>query len=166
MGKIIVINDDSKESMHAAKYAFHLACHYHKHIVLANLVSAKRSILNKVARAKAAPVGVELILGGEEDPETITDHLNCLNTGPGFHPEIKTLDASKFGERELIAYVNSHRVWLIIHGVTVESEARNDRIRINMQSVLNRVQCPIMLIPQIAPAKKPSRLLNRVVKLQ
>src|SRR3569832_1051903 len=154
MEKIIVINDDSKESLHAAKYAFHLACHYQKHIVLANLVSAERTVLQKVARSKASPAGTELILGGDDDPETITDHLNCLNTGPGFHPEIKTLDASKFGERELITYVNSHKIWMIIHGVTTDPETENTGIRINMQSVLNRIQCPIMLIPQSAQAKK------------
>ncbi|MDB5024446.1 MAG: hypothetical protein JWP78_2201 [Mucilaginibacter sp.] len=159
MEKIIVINDDSKESMHAAEYAFHLACLYHKHIILANLVSAERSILNQVARSKAVPAGFELILGDEESQETVSDHLNCLKTESGFHPEIKTLDASKFGEREMIAYVNSHRVWMIVRGLAAESEIRSDGMRINMQSLLNRILCPIMLVPEIAPVKKIERMV-------
>ena len=160
MEKIIVINDDSKESLHAAKYAFHLACHYHKHILLANLVAARRTVFSQVARSKAAPVGIGLIHNEDEGPETVTDHLNCINTGnDGFRPEIKTLDASEFCQRELINYVNSHKVWLIVHGATAESEARNDEMRINMQSVLNRIQCPVMLIPPTAAPKKLERLV-------
>ena len=160
MEKIIVINDDSKESLHAAKYAFHLACHYHKHIVLANLVSGGQTMLNKVARSKAAPVGTELILAEEEGRETVTDHLNCLNTGSnGFHPEVKTLDASQFSQRELINYVNSHKVWLIVHGVTVESEIPDDSACMNMQSILNRIQCPVLLIPPMGQARKLERLV-------
>jgi nucleotide-binding universal stress UspA family protein len=160
MEKIIVINDDSKESLRAAKYAFHLACRYHKHILLANLVSARRTVLSKVARSKAAPVGVELMHDEEQGPETVTDHLNCLDSGSdGFRPDIKTLDASEFSQGELINYVNSHKVWLIVHGVTVESEDRNDEICINMQSVLNQIQCPVMLIPPTSRPKKLERLV-------
>ena len=108
MEKIVVINDDSEGALQAAKHAFQLACSYNKHIVLANLISAERSMLNQVARSRAVPAGFEVVLGDDENPETIGDYLNCLKTETSFHPGIENLDASAFREREMIEYVNSN----------------------------------------------------------
>lgn len=118
MEDIIVINDDSKESLHAAKYAFNLACVNNKNIVLANVISSKPTVLNTIARSKSVPAGFELILADDENPESFADHLNCLKSGSGFQPGIRTLDASKYGEREMIAYINAHKSWMIVHGAS------------------------------------------------
>ncbi|HEY9001905.1 MAG TPA: hypothetical protein VIM89_11175 [Mucilaginibacter sp.] len=159
MEKIVVVNDDSKEALQAAKYAFQLACFYNKDIVLANMVSAERSMLNQVARSRAVPAGFEVVLGDDEKPETVSDHLNCLNSGTDFHPGIQSMDASGFGEREMIAYVNFHKPCLIIHGMAADAENQDNGYRINMKSVLNRIQCPILLVPESAPVKKIERIV-------
>lgn len=159
MEKIVVINDDSQEALQAAKYAFQLACFYNKHIVLANMVSAERSMLNQIARSRAVPAGFEVVLSDDEKPETVGDHLNCLTTGTGFHPDIESLDASGFGEREMINYINSNKIWTVIHGMADDAEIRNNSNRINMKSVLNRIQCPVLLVPELAPVKKIERIV-------
>ena len=159
MEKIVVVNDDSKEALQAAKYAFQLACFYNKDIVLANMVSAERPVLNRVARSKAVPAGFEVVLNDDENTETVGDHLNCLKSGTGFHPGINNLDASGFGEQEMINYINFHKPCLIIYGVTANVETQNSDKRINMKSVLNRIQCPILLVPESAPVKKIDRIV-------
>ncbi len=159
MEKIVVINNDSKEALQAAKYAFQLACFYNKDIVLANLISAERSMLNKVAHSEAVPAGFEVVLGDYEKPETVGDHLNCLTTDTGFHPAVQSMDASGFGEREMIAYVNFHKPCLIIHGLAADVENHNNGRRINMKWVLNRVQTPVLLVPELAQVKKIQRIV-------
>ena len=158
MEKIVVVNDDSKEALQAAKHAFQLACFYNKDIVLANLISAERSMLNKVTREELVPAGFEVVSGDDEKLETVGDHLNCLKTDTGFHPAVQNMDASGFGEREMIDYVNFHKPCLIIHGVAADLENQNDR-RINMKSVLSRIQCPVLLVPESAPVKKIERIV-------
>ncbi|MBV8389858.1 MAG: hypothetical protein JO080_08670 [Mucilaginibacter sp.] len=159
MEKIVVVNDDSKEALQAAKYAFQLACFYNKDIVLANMISAERSMLNRVARSKAVPAGFEVVLSDDENRETVGDHLNCLRTGANFHPGIENLDASGFGEREMIAYINSHKICLIIHGIAADAENQNSGGRINMKSVLNRILWPVLLVPEFTPVKKIERIV-------
>ena len=159
MEKIVVVNNDSKEALQAAKYAFQLACFYNKDIVLANMVSAEQPMLNQVARSRAVPAGFEVVLNDDENTETVGDHLNCLKSGTGFHPGINNLDASEFGEREMINYINFHKPCLIIHGITANVEDWDRENRINMKSVLNRIQCPILLVPESAPVKKIDRIV-------
>lgn len=159
MEKIVVVNDDSREALQAAKIAFQLACSYNKDIVLTNLISAKRSMVNEAARLKAVPAGFEVILSDDETLETVGDHLNCLKTGTDFHPGIESMDVSGFAERDMIAYVNSHKIWTIIHGMAAGSETLNNDGRINMKSVLNRIQCPVLLVPELAPVKKIERIV-------
>lgn len=159
MEKIVVINDDSREALQAAKYAFQLACFYNKDVVLANLISAERSMLNQVARSEPVPAGFEVVLGDDEKPETVGDHLNCLKTETGFHPEIQSMDASGFGERDMIAYINSNKIWTVIHGIAADSETLNNDSRINMKSVLNRILCPVLFVPESAPVKKIERIV-------
>jgi hypothetical protein len=159
METIVVVNDDSKEALQAAKYAFQLACFYNKNIVLANLVSAERSMLNRVAHSEAVPVGFEVVLGDDEKPDTVGDHLNCLRPETGFHPGIHNMDASGFGERDMITYINSHKPCLIIQGVAADVENGDNGNRINMKLVLNRIQCPVLLVPELAPVKKIQRIV-------
>lgn len=159
MEKIVVVNDDSREALQAAKYAFQLACFYNKDIVLADMVSAERSMLNRVARSKAVAAGFEVVLGDDENTETVGDHLNCLKTDTGYHPSIQSIDASGFGEREMINYVNFHKPCLIIHGVAADVENQNNGNRINIKAVLNRIQCPILMVPESAPIKKIDRIV-------
>jgi hypothetical protein len=123
------------------------------------MVSAERAMLNQVARSKAVMAGCEVVLIDDETPETVGGHLNCLNTGTDFHPGINSLDASRFGEREMIAYVNFHKPCLIVHGVTAGVENKDSGSRINMKSVLNRIQCPVLLVPESAPVKKIERIV-------
>jgi hypothetical protein len=159
MKEIIVINDDSRESLHAAKYAFNLACIYNKNIVLANVISSTPTVLDKIARLASVPAGFELIPADEESPESSTDHLNCLKSGTGFQPGISTLDAARYGEREMIAYINSRKTWMVVHGMAAASEIRQAGLRIDLQSILNRIQCPIMLVPESAEPGRPERVV-------
>jgi hypothetical protein len=159
METIVVINDDSKEALQAAKYAFQLACFYNKNIILANLISAERSMLNQVAHSEAVPAGFEVVLDDDEKPETVGDHLNCLKPDTGFHPGIQSLDASRFGNRDMIAYINSHKPCLIIQGLAADVESEHNGGRINIKSVLNRVQCPVLFVPESSPIKKIQRIV-------
>jgi hypothetical protein len=154
MEEIIVMNDDSAESIHAAEYAFNLACLYKKNIVVANLCRVSRPI------AKNGLVRNNVSFDSEfEDEETAYDlmiHLSTLPPCTDHQPAIRRLDISGFAELDLVRYINSEKVWMALQGSDGDS-LKNSRL--NMQSVLNRVQCPFMLIPQNAPVRPLERLV-------
>jgi hypothetical protein len=115
--------------------------------------------LDAVAHSKPVAAGFQLIPADDESPESLADHLNCLKSGSNFQPGIRTLDATRFGEQEMITYINTQRTWMIVHGVAGGSEVRQAVSRVNIQTVLNRIQCPIMLVPETAPLRRPERLV-------
>lgn len=157
MDDIIVINDDSRESLHAAEYAFNLACTYNKNIVLANVISSKPAILNAVSRPKTVPAGFEF--PDDDSRDNLAGHLDCLKPATGHRPTVRTLDASKFSERELIAYINAQKTWMIIQGAASDSDVGCVSMRMNMQTILNRILCPVLLVPETAPPAPLERLV-------
>jgi nucleotide-binding universal stress UspA family protein len=154
MKEILVMNDDSAEALHAAEYAFNLACLYNKNIVVANLCRIREPSL------KASQVSNDPSYSNESTEEAmagdVADHLDTLKPCPDFQPEIKRLDISAFAEQDLAAYINRQRVWILVQGV-----ARGERLhpaQLNMQAVLNRVQCPFLLVPAETSIRPLERL--------
>lgn len=158
MKEIIVINDDSKESLHAAKYAFKLACLYNKNIVLANVSSSRPMLLETLAKSGPKPAAFQMMLTDDDSPESVADHLNCMDP-EGYQPGIKTLDASNFDERELIAYINAKKTWMVVQGTAANINFRKSGLRVNMQAILNRIQCPVLLVPVSGSAAALERLV-------
>jgi hypothetical protein len=150
MEEIIVLSDDSIEAVHAAEYAYKLACTYNKNIVVANL---KRTSSRFVAPAAIPHLHDEFYSIEHDD---LTDHLLHLKPCPEFQPDIRPFDAAGLSEHDIAKFINGRRAWMVVHGLATNS--RRPTSQINLQSVLNRVQCPFLMIPCDAVIRPPERI--------
>ncbi|MBB6107706.1 hypothetical protein SAMN05421821_101378 [Mucilaginibacter lappiensis] len=144
MNEILLINDQSSGAVHTASFALDLAQRLNKNIVLANIVYQ--------------PKRLQFASAGGFEPanhdESLLQHLNELSHyKEGFRPIVELLDAADFTERDLINYINQRNIFMVIQPAT------KDTSRINIQSILNRILCPLLLIPDTFPVKALKRIM-------
>jgi hypothetical protein len=58
------------------------------------------------------------------------------------------MDISNFREEDLTRFVISNNIWMIVAGTRELSEQHTADLHINIQSVLNHVRCPLLLVPE------------------
>jgi len=141
MKTILVIDDGSASAKHAAHFALSMAQQAEASLVLAHVYPLKRPAASR-----------KLQLAGQNIPEyditeptqDLSAQLKLVATG-AFVPPIDEFDALLDTEAQLISYINKNNIWLVIKGVT-KPEPFDTEIKI--QSVLNRITCPLMLIPE------------------
>jgi nucleotide-binding universal stress UspA family protein len=160
MKTIIVINDHSDEARHAARLALSIAQKVNANLVLANVVKVDEHIVVR-----------ELVLIGEnrgvmviEEPLTgILEYLKSLN-GPlnGFEPAIREIDTSDFSLDALAQLIIKNNIWMMVKGIGEKAEASPGTTTINIQSVLNRVMCPLLLVPKKFTLKDFERIVYTV----
>lgn len=66
-------------------------------------------------------------------------------------PGIKTIDASRFTERKLAAYIRRENCAMVV--------AALDDCQVNLQLVLNHISCPVLVLPEGFAAKQISRIV-------
>lgn len=146
MKTIIVINDNSAEALHAAVLALDIAEKVGANLLITNEVKDKELI------TKAGT-----ILFGHQDESTdpiaeasdLPGHLKLLyDANADFIPEINDMDISDFREEDLTRFVISNNIWMIVAGARELSEQHTADLHINIQSVLNHVRCPLLLVPE------------------
>lgn len=142
MEDIIVINDDSQEAAHAAEFALHLAQKLNKNLLVANLTKTAEQTAD--VRVAITSTGID-IFEDDHAENNLSEHLNLLNSlYAGFHPAIKMVDAYGLSENEVVAFINRNQVHMIVQGA---SSLPIKTSGLNIQSVLNRVRCPLMIVP-------------------
>ena len=144
MKTIIVINNNSEESLRAATVALNIA-----EKVGANLLIANESKINEhVDGGSKTLVGEkgEYLLANEI---TIVEHLRLLESADSVHrPEIDQIDISDFRSEDLTCFVISNNIWMIVTGAKELADTHTTELHINIQSVLNHVKCPLLLVPE------------------
>jgi hypothetical protein len=68
-----------------------------------------------------------------------------------YQPRVKTIDASRFTERDLAAYIRHENCSMVLS--TLKD------CRLNLQVVLNQVSCPVMLLPDDFGARQIKRIV-------
>jgi len=150
MEDIILLNDDSTQAVHAAEYAYNLACLYGKSIIVANL--------KRAAGHFASPVSLTHLHDQIYTTETddITDHLYNLKACPGVQPHITVAEAAGLAEQDIAKFINSQKTWMVVHSAAFGDHGSIPLI--NLQSVLNRVQCPFLMVPANSAIRPPERI--------
>lgn len=120
MKKILLIDDGSAAAANAAKVAQNIALHLKATITCANF-----STLNKAGKVYA---------GYQED-----DTDENLRSIP-------TKVFSRFVLDDFARFIIKNEIWMIIQGLADNDS--NDKRSINIRSVLHRVQCPLLLVPE------------------
>jgi len=146
MKTIVVINDNSKEALHAAILAFNIAEKVGANLLISNEVKRDEPI---VVEAKMLANQTRESGHSEEPVYDLSEHLKGLYDADAvFIPEVMEMDISDFTEEELSRFVISHNIWMMVAGAHELSVKGIAGPYINLQSVLNRVMCPLLLVPE------------------
>jgi hypothetical protein len=85
--------------------------------------------------------------------------LNALNRGSaGFLPEISSVDIAGFDTTQLAAMIISKNIWLMVSGSAVAMKDKREQVRLDLQSVLNKVRCPLLIVPENWALKQIERI--------
>ncbi len=85
-------------------------------------------------------------------------HLKALNERQtSFKPGIEDVDISKMNEHEVIELVNRNNIWMMVKGMADAVPVASKK-SLNIHTVLNRVLCPLLLIPAQWQIKDIERL--------
>lgn len=157
MNEIVVINDGSIEAFSVAVFALKLAKANNANILLANVV--KQSEIKAKGLMQLASTGRYLKdeYHGEDKEDSLKDYLNDLALSLGFVINITELDASRFDENKLCDYINARQVSLAIKPVSNMGYIKTNRL--NIQKILNKIQCPALFIPPAAEINMPQRMV-------
>lgn len=138
MKTILVINNGTPEASHAAQFALIIAQKMQANLLLAHT--------SKVSSAVKVLTDGSLYIG-KDDP--IGEQLAALNgmTDDGYIPQIGELDASSFNECQLAEYIHSNDISMIVKGELDAMQSQLPRKDLNIHTVLNKVRCPLLLVP-------------------
>ena len=140
MRTILVFNDDSPEAINAADFASHIALKVKADILTLNLTKRKK------LRASKALIGA--------GPHTVGAHTNFheksettfIELIDDFKPVRWEVDASEYSEKDISELAIRKNIWLMIKGI--ETHITHELLcHVDIQSVINHVGCPLLLIP-------------------
>ncbi len=149
MSTILIINDGSPEAEHAAGFALSVARHTGADVLLAN--TGKIRLTVKV-------FGNDLF---ESSPDNhVFDMLTESNTAyGGFRPNISEQDVSAMKEHQLAEFINRQGAMMIVKGMPCGSPENTPASTLNIHTVLNRVLCPLLLVPATWNMKDIERIV-------
>src|SRR6185312_9154504 len=141
MRTILVFNDNSSEAANASEFAVNIA----------QKVKADILILNLLKQGEKVPVQIsakhENTLVENATNTGLPGYLYSLSKNNGFKPVISDIDASEFTVENICELVIRKDIWLMVKGLESVHVTHSALIQINVQSILNRVACPLLLIP-------------------
>jgi len=151
MKTFLIFNDNSSEARHAAEFTLAIAQKIQADIILFNTAAATRRVAEKV------PAGYIFKSGGDQDKYQRKDelqisetlhHLRMLNKEQlNFKPEIEEVDISQMNEVKVAELINKNNIWMMIKGMSDITASDNSNQALNIHTVLNKVLCPLLLIP-------------------
>jgi nucleotide-binding universal stress UspA family protein len=157
MKTIIVINDHSAEARHAAKLALNIARKQHADLILANVTKFNERI--PVKTYVLANGNLEINVAKEFETGTLELLESISNSGNDFKPNLLEIDTSDFSANALAQLIIKGNIQLIVKGANQIAETNTEKLHINIQAVLNRVQCPLLLVPDKYELKDFERMV-------
>lgn len=153
MKKILVITDNQTGDTNAIKLAFSLAKKMQASIVLAHAARPAHSFTEKVIAGNACNKPEEPVMPGP------AAYLNLLGEGSsGIDTSLIEVSSLAMDENQLVQMINQQNIWMIIKS-TDEQTPVNAASSLNMNSILNKVRCPLLLIPECWSLSNISRLV-------
>lgn len=154
MKTILVISDHTPEAEHAAAFALMLAQSIQANILLADTI-------NVAQLSKEEPVmAMDGETQAEENPKSVKDRLESqINHNLGYVPVIEEIDISEFDATKLAETINKNQISLIVKGMPDTLQQKTGNLKLNIQAVLNKVLCPLLLIPKSWSLKNFERIV-------
>ncbi|OIQ68148.1 hypothetical protein GALL_502630 [mine drainage metagenome] len=76
-----------------------------------------------------------------------------------FTPQINDFDASDFSETNMAQFIIKNNIWMIVKGMKENMGLITEIRNFNIHSVLNKVMCPLLLVPQKYKLKELERIV-------
>lgn len=153
MKTILVINDHSAEAGHARAFAELMAEKNHANILIANTCNIKSKVFEKVLTKNGTSYTDNTLLFNNVPAHLSVPHID----DEAFKPEITEIDISNANETELAALVNKDQIWIMVKGMGHDTSASTFKINVNY--LLNKVLCPLMLVPANWQIKNIERIV-------
>jgi len=150
MKTILVFTDNTKAAEHAVRFALIIAQSVKANILLAVTCKVKNSS-TKMALAS----GTENVVEEDKWNYMLEDPIG-IHDGDDFRPELTEIDVSGNDEDQLIHLINQDHTWMMIKGMPAYTPT--DTRPLNLNCILNRVQCPLLLVPETWKLKSLERV--------
>jgi len=142
MKQILIINDCTPEADNAARFALTIAQKTRVNILLANTVPVQ--VMTKVGATGIDETGSQSFM---------LEELIAINDSQDdFRPVINEMDISGMNEVQLAEFIHTKGISLIVKGEQ-EVLCVPGTPHLNIQTVLNKICCPLLLVPVKWPLK-------------
>jgi hypothetical protein len=150
MRTILVFNDGSGEAANAEESA----------LAIARKVKADLLILNLVKKEKLKASKNLVEVGGHMDTGA-NFRETPIDLDDEFKPARWEIDASAYSEKDISELVIRKNIWLMVKGI--ETHITHELLcHVDIQSVINHVGCPLLLIPDDYKKRKFENLAYAV----
>lgn len=140
MRTILLFNDSSAEAENAAEFALDIAQKLKADMLILNLCD------NVMVENKQAVTAGEQLLAESAGSFSLVRHLSSITRNDAFRPVVNDMNVSRFTEKDICELVIGKNIWLMVKGIEINA-THNTLSDINVQAVLNRVACPLLLVP-------------------
>lgn len=158
MKTILIVNDGSAEAKHAGELALQIGRKTNANLLLANAQKA----------GALTPVKEYVLTSGKKEAEIepvtgligyLKSHAPTDQPADTFKPDITEIDISAYHEKELIELIIKTNIWMIVKGLTETPVINHETKPINIHGVLNRVSCPLLIVPAHFGIKEFERIV-------
>lgn len=142
MKSILVINDNSAEAENAYKLALLIARKAEAEILVANIRKPNMPMPEKIKMAEVH----ELSADHQEFENDLIQEAEGHDSPDAFMRSINEIGFSGIKEKYIAEEINRKNIWLIIQGMnTILPDVNLPAI--NTSCLLNKVKCPVLLVP-------------------
>lgn len=146
MNNILIITDDAYD-MCVTEFAYQFALQNNADLIVAKTKNSPEGHFNQeLVESYNSPLNGDTMYRQNLDRSTHITHDH-------YQPRVKIIDIGGVTETELSAYIQKENCLMVISKPDVEG--------VNLQSILNQISCPLMLLPDSFTTTK----LNRIVYL-
>lgn len=148
MKTIVVINDGSSAAAHAAKLAYITAKKMEADILLIETCKVRASVSLKIMAGNCTQLPIV--------KNRLLETLNGLDQSiTGHSPGLKTIEMPNADATQLAELANTKNVWMVVYGIGITSIGTP---KFNLQSLLNKLRCPLLIVPEQWDLKPIERL--------
>jgi len=153
MKTILVISDNTPAAEHAARFALLIAQTVKTNILIANICIEISQPGHKILAGNGSE---ETSI--KEPVSPIMERLELINSNQeGFRPLFSEINISDHDEQQLIEFITQDHIWMIVKGMCTDQIGGKPGL--NLNTILNRVQCPLLLVPESWEIKSLERVV-------
>lgn len=143
MKSILIVNDHSSESEHAAVFALVLAQRIGANIILANMPELKLSAAATYGWTETPP---EEDVSGTVHSELMRNLLERKMIHPGFKPVIREMNFSAQKE-DLFTLTSENEILMVIKGLDEFLPHALLNVNLAINNLLNKLHVPLLIVP-------------------